>query len=208
MERGQENTEFLKLNSCDLVIGCELTLSKHEVWGLQEVTLFHINLLFINECIREKKRSWSDQSPRHPKISRQGAFVKTHPTDSLGFLLLKVLLVSWMFHTDWFYHANVEAMFMIFVELFNPDHIHQNENELPSDPQFIQQTITHPAVTVNLSLLTQYHWLWGNHTLMEETNAPLQHFPYDEKQRLFQLLWEHKEMRSFFFFKKKRLYLS
>lgn len=112
MERGQENTELLKSNSCDLIIGCELTLSKHEMWGLQEATLFHINLLLINECIRGKKGSWSDQSPCHPKKSRQGAFVKTHPTDSLGFLLLEVLLVSRMFRVDWFYHGNVEAMFM------------------------------------------------------------------------------------------------
>lgn len=124
-----------------------------------------------------------NQSPRHPKQSRQGAFVKTHPTDSLGFLLLKALLVSRMFCINWFYHGNVEAMFMIFVELFIPDHIRQNENEQPSDPQFIQQAITHPAVTVNLGLFTQRHWLWGNHILMRETNAPIQHIPYAEKKK-------------------------
>lgn len=135
------------------------------------MTLFHINLLLINECIREEKGYGQIRPFAIQKKSRQGAFVKTHPTNALGFLLLKVPLLSRVFCTDQFCHGNVEAMFMIFVELFIPDHTRQNENEQPSDPQFIQQAITHPAVAVNLGLLIQCRWLWGNNILMEETNA-------------------------------------
>lgn len=122
---------------------------------------------------KKRKGSWSDQTPRHPKKSSQGAFVKTHPTNALGFLLLKIPLLSRVFCIDRFCHGNVEAMLMIFVELFIPDHRRQNENGQPSDPQLIQRAITHPAVTVNLGLLVQYHWLWGNHILMEKTNVPI-----------------------------------